>query len=81
VLLGGHVNRQTGEATTDLWDDDDTAWQRCTEIERENPLLFSTVVRRRGGSKPSYNRSFYGQTVLRLTLVGCRRARKGPNNQ
>jgi hypothetical protein len=53
VLLGGHVNRQTGEATTDLWDDDDTAWQRCTEIERENPLLFSTVVRRRGGSKAS----------------------------
>jgi hypothetical protein len=41
------VNRQTGEATTDLWDDDDTAWQRSLDIERENPLLFSTVVRRR----------------------------------
>jgi hypothetical protein len=41
------VNRQTGEATTDLWDDDDTAWQRSLDVERENPLLFSTVVRRR----------------------------------
>jgi hypothetical protein len=33
------VNRQTGEATTDLWDDDDTAWQRSLDIERDNPLL------------------------------------------
>jgi hypothetical protein len=41
------VNRQTGEAATDLWDDDDTVWQRLPDVERENPLLFSTVVRRR----------------------------------
>jgi hypothetical protein len=26
------VNRQTGEATTDLWDDDDTAWHRSLEV-------------------------------------------------
>jgi hypothetical protein len=37
------VNRQTGEATTDLWDDDDAAWQRSLDIGRppstaDNPL-------------------------------------------
>ncbi len=34
------VNRQTREASAQLWDDDETAWQRSFDIERENPRLF-----------------------------------------
>ena len=37
----------TGCATSTLCDGADEAWQRSLDIERADPLLFSTVVGRR----------------------------------
>lgn len=40
------VDRETGAATTELVASSDDAWQRSIDIERANPRMFATVVRR-----------------------------------
>jgi hypothetical protein len=40
------VNKKTGSASTEYVVDDDEAWQRSIDLEKRDPHIFATVVRR-----------------------------------